>query len=112
MLVQVTRGPYAVVRHPLYVGWMIAFWATPTMTVTHLVFAALLTAYMLIAIPFEERNLVQHFGEKYTEYRQRVGGLIPRVGWLDAGLVNILAWWGIATVLVAVSVIAAAQWVE
>jgi protein-S-isoprenylcysteine O-methyltransferase Ste14 len=70
---------YAVVRHPLYVGWMIAFWATPTMTVAHLVFAAGMTAYILIAIPFEERNLLQHFGERYARYRREVGGLIPRI---------------------------------
>jgi len=70
---------YRVVRHPLYVGWFTVFWATPTMTVTHLVFAGLLTAYILIAIPFEERNLVQHFGEQYRTYRRRVGMLVPRV---------------------------------
>ena len=70
---------YRFVRHPLYVGWMIAFWATPTMTVAHLVFAIGMTAYILIAIPFEERNLVEHFGERYERYRRNVGGLIPRL---------------------------------
>jgi protein-S-isoprenylcysteine O-methyltransferase Ste14 len=70
---------YRIVRHPLYVGWMIAFWATPTMTLTHLLFAAGLTAYIFVAIPFEERNLVEHFGEDYRAYRRRVGGLVPRV---------------------------------
>ncbi|HEY7089447.1 MAG TPA: hypothetical protein VH518_15220 [Tepidisphaeraceae bacterium] len=69
---------YAVVRHPLYVGWITAFWATPTMTAGHLLFAASLTVYMLIAITFEERNLVEHFGEPYVNYRRRVGALIPR----------------------------------
>jgi protein-S-isoprenylcysteine O-methyltransferase Ste14 len=70
---------YSVVRHPLYVGWMIAFWATPTMTAGHMLFAASLTIYMLIAIYFEERNLVEHFGQEYIDYRNRVGGLIPRL---------------------------------
>ena len=70
---------YRFVRHPLYVGWLIAFWATPTMTVTHLLFAAGLSAYIFIAIPFEERNLVEHFGQDYVDYRCRVGGLVPKV---------------------------------
>jgi hypothetical protein len=69
---------YRFVRHPLYVGWMVAFWATPTMTLAHLLFATLMTIYMLIAIPFEERDPVDHFGEAYVDYRRRVGGLIPR----------------------------------
>lgn len=75
-----TPMAYRIVRHPLYVSWMILFWATPTMTVAHLLFATLTTAYMLIAIPFEERNLVEHFGDEYVEYRQRVGMLVPRLG--------------------------------
>jgi len=69
---------YRFVRHPLYVGWMIAFWAAPTMTLGHAIFAAVLTLYMLIAIPLEERDLVNHFGEHYIQYRARVGALIPR----------------------------------
>jgi protein-S-isoprenylcysteine O-methyltransferase Ste14 len=69
---------YKLVRHPLYVGWIIAFWATPTMTAGHLLFAVSLTAYMLIAIPIEERDLVKQFGQQYVDYRNRVGGLIPR----------------------------------
>jgi protein-S-isoprenylcysteine O-methyltransferase Ste14 len=73
-----TPMAYAVVRHPLYVGWMIAFWATPTLTMAHLIFAAGMTAYILIAIPFEERNLVSHFGPTYERYRRNVGGLIPK----------------------------------
>ena len=73
----VTPGPYRFVRHPLYVGWMTAFWATPTMTAAHFVFAAGMTAYMLIAIRYEERDLVQaHAG--YSEYRRQVPMLLPR----------------------------------
>jgi protein-S-isoprenylcysteine O-methyltransferase Ste14 len=70
---------YRVVRHPLYVGWLTAFWATPTMSVTHLLFALGMSAYILIAIPLEERNLLEHFGPKYAEYRRNVGALIPRI---------------------------------
>lgn len=75
----VTPGPYRLVRHPLYVGWLLAFWSTPTMTVDHIVFALGMTAYILIAIRFEERDLVRvHDG--YAEYRSRVPMLIPRFG--------------------------------
>jgi methanethiol S-methyltransferase len=70
---------YRWVRHPLYIGWMIAFWATPTMTVSHLVLSILLSAYILVAIPFEERDLIRTFGEKYSRYRERVGALLPRL---------------------------------
>jgi len=69
---------YKLVRHPLYVGWIVAFWATPTMTAGHLLFASTMTLYMLLAIPLEERDLEAIFGDKYVSYRQRVGGLIPR----------------------------------
>lgn len=72
-----TPGPYRYVRHPLYVGWFFAFWATPTMTVSHLVFAVATTAYILIAIQLEERDLVAHLGEDYRRYRERVPMLIP-----------------------------------
>ena len=72
-----TPGPYRFVRHPLYVGWLMAFWATPTMTVAHLVFALGMTAYILLAIPFEERNLAEYHGTQYTDYRRRVPMLIP-----------------------------------
>ena len=67
---------YRIVRHPLYVGWFFAFWCTPTMTVTHLVFAVMTTAYILIAIQFEERDLV-HEHPEYADYRRRVPMLIP-----------------------------------
>ncbi|HRJ48932.1 MAG: isoprenylcysteine carboxylmethyltransferase family protein [Phycisphaeraceae bacterium] len=75
-----TPGIYRHVRHPLYVGWIIAFWATPTMTATHLLFAAFLTLYILAAIPFEEKDLVSHFGDVYRDYRRRAGALAPRLG--------------------------------
>lgn len=69
---------YRYVRHPLYVGWFLAFWATPTMTVTHLVFALATTAYILLAIRLEERDLVE-VHPQYTGYRERVPMLIPRL---------------------------------
>ena len=67
---------YRYVRHPLYVGWFFAFWATPTMTVTHLVFAIATSAYILIAIQLEERDLIDAHPE-YAEYRRRVPMLVP-----------------------------------
>jgi protein-S-isoprenylcysteine O-methyltransferase Ste14 len=70
---------YKVVRHPLYVGWTTAFWVAPTMTVGHAIFAAVLTAYMLIAIRYEERDLVSAHGERYEQYRREVPGMIPRL---------------------------------
>lgn len=69
---------YKLVRHPLYTGFFIAFWATPQMTAGHLLFAVAMSAYMLIAIRYEERDLVAHFGSDYEEYRRRVGMLAPR----------------------------------
>lgn len=73
----VTPGPYKHVRHPLYVGWLFAFWATPTMTVAHFVFAVITTVYILVAIQLEERDLVKMHGKDYTDYRDRVPMLIP-----------------------------------
>jgi protein-S-isoprenylcysteine O-methyltransferase Ste14 len=67
---------YRYVRHPLYVGWFFAFWATPTMSVTHLVFAVATTAYILIAIQLEERDLIDAHPE-YENYRRSVPMLIP-----------------------------------
>lgn len=71
-----TPGPYKLVRHPLYVGWFFAFWMTPTMTYAHLLFAIATAAYILLAIQFEERDLIRLHPE-YTAYRQRVPMLIP-----------------------------------
>jgi protein-S-isoprenylcysteine O-methyltransferase Ste14 len=78
-------GPYRMVRHPLYVGWLLAVWATPTMTVTHLLFAAGLTAYILVAVRWEERDLASHFGAQYTDYQVHVPMLLPRLPWLPTG---------------------------
>jgi len=68
---------YRYVRHPLYVGWLIAFWATPTMTGAHLLFAVLTSAYILTAIRWEERDLVVVHGSKYRDYQKSVPKLIP-----------------------------------
>jgi protein-S-isoprenylcysteine O-methyltransferase Ste14 len=72
-----TPGPYRYVRHPLYVGWFLAFWATPTMTATHLLFAVGTTLYILVAIRLEERDLVRDHPE-YRAYRARTGMFLPQ----------------------------------
>ncbi len=68
---------YRFVRHPLYIGWFIFFWATPTMTGAHLLFAVLTTTYILMAIRWEERDLVMLYGQKYENYRKEVPKLVP-----------------------------------
>ena len=70
-------GFYKLVRHPIMVGFIIAFWATPDMTTGHALFAAVTTAYILIAIQLEERDLLTMLGEAYADYRDRVPALIP-----------------------------------
>ena len=72
-------GIYRVVRHPLYVGWLVAFWATPTMSLGHLLFAGGMTACILLAIPFEERDLAALHGDSYRAYRRSVPALVPRI---------------------------------
>jgi methanethiol S-methyltransferase len=76
-LVFKTPGPYRLVRHPLYVGWFFAFWATPTMTLAHLVFAIATSCYILLAIQFEEHDLVRYHGKSYEDYRRNVPMLVP-----------------------------------
>lgn len=71
---------YRLVRHPLYLGFLIAFWATPVMTFGHLLLAVGMSAYILIAIPIEEGDLIDIFGDRYLDYKARVGSLIPKFG--------------------------------
>jgi protein-S-isoprenylcysteine O-methyltransferase Ste14 len=71
---------YRYIRHPLYFGWLLTFWSAPVMTVAHLFFAAMTTAYILLAIRFEEADLITVHGEKYLRYRKQVPMLVPALG--------------------------------
>lgn len=75
-----TPGFYKLVRHPLYLGFTLAFWAAPMMSVGHLIFALGTLGYMLIAIQLEERDLVDTFGDRYRDYRKQVGMMLPKLG--------------------------------
>ena len=75
-----TPAFYRLVRHPIYSGFLLAFWATPTMSYGHLLLAAAMTVYVLIAIGHEERDLIGEFGDDYVEYGKRVGMLVPGIG--------------------------------
>ncbi|MFO0950752.1 MAG: isoprenylcysteine carboxylmethyltransferase family protein [Isosphaeraceae bacterium] len=73
-----TPGLYKHIRHPIYLSWFCIFWATPRMSTAHLVFAVMTTAYILVAVRFEERDLIRAYGDDYRRYRDRVPMIFPR----------------------------------
>jgi protein-S-isoprenylcysteine O-methyltransferase Ste14 len=79
-----TPSLYRWVRHPLYVGWFMTFWFTPHMTAGHLLFAAVASAYILVAVVFEERDLLALLGDDYRRWRERTPKFLPRFGRRDA----------------------------
>ena len=81
----VTPYLYKIVRHPQYLGWLLIFWGTPTMTAGHVLFATGMSVYILLAMRFEERDLSEHIGEPYRRYRQQVPALVPQPGKRFAG---------------------------
>jgi protein-S-isoprenylcysteine O-methyltransferase Ste14 len=75
-----TPSLYGVIRHPLYVGWLTVFWATPSMTAGHLLLAAVVTGYILVAIQLEERDLLAQLGDGYARWRESTPMFVPRLG--------------------------------